>query len=195
MTEQDQPAAPAPNTGQSPIEPPMAPPMDPAPGMDAVPPPMAPPPAPAKPSRMRMVITWAVILGFLGVVLFVVRNQVSADDLVVGQCFDVPDQTEVSTVEKHECTESHDAEVFHVVEYSGSDDYPISLTFDNFVDEQCIPAFATYVGDTFEEREELGMGYFYPSNDTWDDGDRTVTCYLGNIDETKLTKSLKNSGS
>jgi hypothetical protein len=184
MTEQDQPAAPAPSS----IEPPMAPSMEPEP------PPAAAPPAPAKPGRTRQIITWVVILGFLGVVLFVVRNQVNADDLVVGQCFDVPDATEVSTVEKHDCTEAHDAEVFHVVEYSGSDTYPISLTFDNFAEAQCIPVFDTYVGDTFAEREDLGMGYFYPSDDTWDDGDRTITCYLGNVDKSKLTKSLKGTG-
>jgi hypothetical protein len=158
-------------------------------GVEAVPP---PPPPPAKPaSRLRTFLVFGVIAVFLGVVLYVVRNNVSADDLAIGQCFNVPDRSEdISTVEKFECTEAHDAEVFHIAEMTG-DSYPITLAFRNFVDESCIPAFATYVGRTYEDAEELDVGFFYPNGDGWDSGDRTVTCYIVRVDEAPMTQSVK----
>jgi hypothetical protein len=147
---------------------------------------------PAKPqSKLRTYIVFGAIAVIIGLVLYAVRNNAFADDLQIGQCFDVPSRTEdISTVEKHDCTEEHDAEVFHVAEMT-ADSYPITLAFDNFVDAQCIPAFATYVGRTFEEAEELNVGFFYPNADGWSDGDRTVTCYIVRVDEAKMTQSVK----
>ena len=208
MTDQPNSGSDAPEPGAASSTPPPPPPLAPLVNQDpdAAPPPgwapagqvdggqvAAPPPAaPPKPaSRLRTVLTVGVIAVFLGVVLYVVRNNVSADDLAVGQCFDVPDRSEdISTVEKHECTEPHDAEVFHVAEITG-DSYPITLTFRNFVDESCIPAFATYVGRTYQEAEELDVGFFYPNSDGWSSGDRTVTCYIVRVDEAPMTQSVK----
>lgn len=153
---------------------------------------MAPAAKPA--SKLRVAIPLLVIGGFLAFVLWSVRDNQSADDLAVGTCFDVPTQTSVSTVTKHECTEPHDAEVFHNAEYVGeSSTYPISLTMDRFVTETCGPVFATYVGEALED-SDLTIGYFYPSRDGWDGGDRTVTCYAQRMDEAKLTQSVKAAG-
>ena len=166
----------------------------PAPGAEANPPAPPPPapPAPAKqPGKWRVAIPLLLIGGFLAFVLWSVRDNQSADDLAVGTCFDVPTQTSVSTVTKHECTVAHDAEVFHNTEFTGdSTSYPISLTMDRFVTETCGPVFATYTGDELDE-SDLTIGYFYPSRDGWDDGDRTVTCYAQRSDEAKLTQSVK----
>lgn len=163
------------------------------------PPPVAPPPQPPapgnQPSKLRVAIPLLVIGGFLAFVLWAVRDNQSADDLAVGTCFDVPTQTSVSTVTRHDCTEAHDAEVFHNAQYDGdSDSYPISLTMERFVTDTCGPVFETYVGEAFED-SDLTIGYFHPSRDGWQDGDRTVTCYAQRIDEAKLTQSVKSSGS
>lgn len=160
----------------------------------AAPPPGAPAPAPkaTRGDKLRMGLILGGIVGFLAIVLVLTANNQSAGDLAVGQCFDVPSRTEdISTVTKHECTEPHDAEVFHVAEYTGADSYPISLGFESFVDSACIPVFATYVGKTFEEAEEYNVGWFYPNRDGWNDGDRTVTCYVVRVDEAKMTQSVK----
>ena len=171
-----------------------------APGGEAYPPPPPPavalpaaePPAPAKqPGKWRVAIPLVIIGGFLAFVLWSVRDNQSADDLANGTCFDVPTETTVSTVTKRACTEAHDAEVFHNVEYtSDSTTYPISLTMDRFVTDTCGPVFETYVGETFED-SDLTIGYFYPSFDGWDDGDRTVTCYARPMDGSKLSQSVK----
>jgi hypothetical protein len=154
-----------------------------------------PPPAPAKPaSKLRTIIPLVVIAGIIGAVLFATRDNQSAFDLDVGLCFDVPTETSVSTVTKRDCTTPHDAEIFHNAEYSGSTEYPTSITFENFVEETCLPIFGTYVGVAYDDAEDLTVGWFYPTSESWADNDRTVTCYLGRLDEAKLSKSMKGSG-
>jgi hypothetical protein len=139
------------------------------------------------------VIALVAIGVFLAVVLFLVRNNQAADDIAIGTCFNVPATATIQTVEKQGCTDSHDAEVIHVAEY-GESTYPISLTIDRFVSDSCVPAFQAYVGKALED-SGLTLGYFYPSRDSWDSGDRTVTCYAAREDGAKLTKSVKGSGS
>ena len=156
----------------------------------------APPPAaaPAKQaSKLRVAIPLVVIAGFLGFVLWSVRDNQSADDLAIGTCFDVPAESSVSTVTRHACTEAHDAEVFHTGTFPESDSYPITLTVNRVANETCGPVFQTYVGAAVEDTDELDYGVFYPSRDGWDDGDRTLTCYAHRVDDAKLTQSVKGS--
>jgi hypothetical protein len=136
------------------------------------------------------VIIIGAIVVFLGVVLFAVRNNVAADDLSVGDCFNTTSATSIQTVEKLPCTESHNAEVISVGEYSG-DTYPISLSLDRYIDETCVPAFETYVGRAVDSEPALSISYFYPGRDGWDSGDRTITCFATQPDESPMTQSLR----
>ena len=133
-----------------------------------------------------------MIVAFLAIVLYLVRNNVAADDLTVGTCFDIPTATSIQTVEQHPCTESHNAEVIFVGDHDG-ETYPISLTLDRYVEENCVPAFEPYVGTDLESSADLALGYFYPNRDGWDSGDRTITCYVAKADESPMTESLKGS--
>lgn len=153
----------------------------------------AAPPAEAKPpSKLRTYITFGVIAIIVAVLAFAISQNQDASDLAVGQCFDEPAQdTGITTVVKQDCTAAHDAEVFHVVEYTGGDAFPISLSVDSFIADTCVPAFATYVGEPFETADEYNLGYFRPDRDAWDDGDRTFTCYISRVDDAKLTQSVK----
>ncbi len=154
-------------------------------------PPTAPPPA-NPPSKMRTYITFGVIAVIVAVLAFFISQNQSANDLAIGQCFDEPaSATGITTVVKHECTEAHDAEVIHVAEYTGGDAFPIQLSIDSFIDETCVPVFATYVGEPFETATEYDLGYFYPDRESWDDGDRTFTCYVMRVDDAKLTQTVK----
>jgi hypothetical protein len=148
-------------------------------------------PATAKPGKLRPIITIGVIVALLAIVLFVVRNNVAADDLKVGDCFNIPNGTTIKTVEKHPCNESHNAEVIFIGEYTGGSTYPISLSLDRFIESSCAPAFATYVGRAVDSEPALSVGYFHPTSDGWDAGDRTITCYISQPDESPMTKSLK----
>ena len=171
--------------------PPMAP-SEPAPaGQWAV-----PPPATKPPSKLRTYIVGAVVLVLLAVGAYYISQNQSADDLVVGQCFDEPSSSvDITTVVKHACTEAHDAEVFNVVEYNEGDTYPISIAVDSFIEEQCIPAFQAYVGEAYADSTDYSLGYFYPDANGWSKGDRTFTCYISREDDTKLTQSVKGAAS
>lgn len=144
-----------------------------------------------QPGKWRAAIIIGGIVVFLAVVLFVVRNNVAADDLKVGTCFDIPTATSIQTVEQHPCNESHNAEVIFVGDHDGTS-YPISLALDRFVEDNCAPAFETYIGTDIES-SALALGYFYPDRDGWDSGDRTITCYVAKSDESPMTESLKGS--
>jgi Septum formation len=146
--------------------------------------------APAKGGRWRAILIIGGIVVFLGVVLFATRNNADADDLKVGDCINLPNGTTFKTVEKHPCTESHIAEVIYVGEYSGST-FPISLSLDSYIEDQCVPAYETYVGRAIDSDPELSVGYFHPTRDAWDGGERTITCYVTQPDESPMTESLK----
>ena len=138
------------------------------------------------------IIIVAVLVAFLAIVLFLVRNNVEADKLAVGDCFTIPSGTTVQTVEKHACNESHNAEVIFVGPYDGAS-YPISLSLDSFIETNCYPAFETYVGREVDSEPELSIGYFYPSRDGWEDGDRAITCYVAQPNEGPMTESIRSS--
>ena len=176
MTDQQPPTAPAMPTPEppAPIE---------------VPPPPPPPPA-KQPSKLRTYLSVGVLVAILAVVLYAVRNSQDAGALAIGTCFDVPSASDFSTVEKHECTEPHDGEVIFVGELTG-DSYPITLTLDGYIDDNCVPAAVSYVGKPAEQITDLQLGYFSPTRDAWEDGERTLTCYLYDVNEAKLTKSVK----
>jgi hypothetical protein len=145
--------------------------------------------------KLRLFLILGGILVFLAVVLFAVRNNQAVDELAVGTCFDVPTRTgDISTVSRHDCSEAHDAEVFHVAEFTDAKTFPISLTLDRFIGDACVPVFATYVGQAYATSNQFNLGYFYPGRDAWEKGDRTVTCYVSREDKAKLTRSIKGAG-
>jgi hypothetical protein len=167
----------------------------------ATPPPAEPPtpvapPATARPTagRWRALLVLALLVGFLVVVLFTVKDNTSANDLKVGDCFDIPTATSVQTVTHHQCTEPHTAEVFMVADYTGSPmDTPLTLLIDDFVGATCDPAFTTYVGDSLEDSPDLSIGYLYPDDDAWKAGNRSITCYVVKTDQGSMSSSLKGS--
>ena len=146
-------------------------------------------------SRKGKLIALAVLVVPLALIIWAVKDNVAADDLKVGDCFNVPSGTTVQTITNFPCTESHTAEVFHVTTYTESGTaYPLSFNFDSFVDTACTPVFATYVGAGLDARPDLSFGYFFPSRDGWSKGNRAITCYVTKTDEAPMTSSVKGSG-
>jgi hypothetical protein len=158
--------------------------------------PLVPPPPIKQPGKMRTYLIVGAIAVFLVVVLYMTRNNQSAGDLAVGQCFDRPAASDsVTTVEKHECTEPHDAEVFLVAEYPGGDSSTTSAQINAYIDTACEEPFRIYVGVSINDTEDFNYGWFYPGDDGWNSGDRTFTCYVDRVDGAKITTSLKGAGS
>jgi hypothetical protein len=154
----------------------------------------APPVPPLEAGRWRGVLVLALLIGFLVVVLFTVKDNTSASDLKVGDCFDIPTAISVQSVTHHTCTEPHSAEAFLVTDYTGSPmDTPLTLLLDAFVQANCDPAFATYVGKALADEPGLSIGYIYPDVDAWQQGKRSITCYVAKSDQSSISTSLKGS--
>lgn len=121
-------------------------------------------------------------------------GDLSSLELRVGDCFDLKDATAeyIGDVDARPCAETHEYEVF-LVQDMPDGDFPSEATFDSYVADACLPAFATFVGLAYEQ-SELEIFYLVPSEDSWSEGDRAVMCavYHPRIDE--LTGSLKGSG-
>jgi hypothetical protein len=160
--------------------------------------PEAPPTTPPAPAGRtftgwRALLIIGVILLPLAAILWVVKDNAAAGDLKVGDCFDVPEKSSVSTVTHHPCTEAHTGEVFLVADYTEGTAYPISLSLDRFIRTTCAPAFEAYVGQDVDSHPDLTIGYFYPSRDGWTNGDRGITCYATREDSGQMTTSVKGT--
>ena len=115
-------------------------------------------------------------------------------DLAVGDCFDEPaTEGDVSEVQHQPCDQPHDAEVFLVLQHpaDSSAAYPVISGFDDYIAENCVPAFATYTGRDFESDTEYDLGYFRPTLTGWGEGDREFTCYISRADGAKLTAPVR----
>jgi hypothetical protein len=112
-------------------------------------------------------------------------------DLRIGDCFNLKDETadSVSDVDAKPCAEAHRYELYHVASMSGGS-YPAGAQLSGFAEQECGAAFATYVGTTYDQ-SSLEVLYFTPTNDAWDDGDRSVQCAAYDPVNPSLTGSLQ----
>ncbi|HEX6139598.1 MAG TPA: septum formation family protein [Candidatus Limnocylindria bacterium] len=114
-------------------------------------------------------------------------------DLRIGDCFDLKEATatEVEKVTARPCADEHEFELFH----DGNvdvDGYPGDAAFEAWVANECLPAFAPYVGVAYEA-SLLEFSYFVPSEDGWDQGDHSVQCVLYDPNEANLTESMRGA--
>ena len=148
--------------------------------------------------NLRGILIVGAVVVVLVVVFFVFRDRMSgsASELQVGDCFDVPAESiDISDVQHHPCTEAHTGEVF----YLGNDasvpgaSYPAESDFSADLDAQCGPAFATYVGVSADTSTAYNVEMFYPNEDTFSSGTRTLTCYLVAADGSSMTGSARGT--
>ena len=120
--------------------------------------------------------------------------------LEVGTCFDdegpVGESTapeEISSVPEVDCSEPHDNEVFAVIEYTATDDYPGTAQMTDIATDLCIEQFDEYVGIPYLE-SELAVFPITPTEDGWNRlNDREIICALYNLDFSKLTGSMEGA--
>ena len=143
-------------------------------------------------SAGRIVLLVGFLVVAVGAILFRDRLSSNADDLKVGDCFDVPVGTEIKDVQHHPCNELHDGEVLFIANFEGSEARPSQAEFETWVGDHCLgQVFTDYVGATYESREDISAGAFWPTADGWSGGDREVTCYMTPTDEQKITTSYR----
>ena len=98
------------------------------------------------------------------------------------------ESTEVTEVPTVPCDEPHDFEVYQNFTVPEAAEYPGEEAVTASADAQCLPEFETFVGVAYED-SVLTASYYYPTEASWADGDRTINCLI--IDEAgKTTGSL-----
>lgn len=177
------PYGPPPSYGEQPSNPYPPPP----------PPPYPPPPPPpyspempyyAAPQKSRK--TLYVVLGVVAAILVLVvagaaafffvigKDTVTAMDVKVGDCLsELPGDTRVLTVQTIGCEEPHAGEVFAVLQMPDGA-FPGQPAIDAYADK-CSPELARYSPPAMED-DSVQLYVLYPTEETWADGDRAVTC-------------------
>jgi hypothetical protein len=142
----------------------------------------APPPAP-KTNWVKIilivvgvVIGLCVLLGIVGVIIYFVvgKDTVTATDVKVGDCLsEIPDSARVLTVKTIACDQQHAGEVYAVLTMPEGD-FPGQAAVDEF-SNRCEPELATYSPAAMTD-DSIQMYVLYPTAESWEQGDRAVTC-------------------
>jgi hypothetical protein len=122
----------------------------------------------------------------------------SVADLELGACYDLPDlsSTEVetvSTLDRVDCAEAHDGEVFFRGELNPAEDraYPGQDVLFAEAQAQCIAApFTDYVGLDFQT--SIYQVYtIVPDESSWDDDGGPFTCFIVDANGGQITGSVE----
>ena len=162
--------------------------------------PPTPPPARGRRGNLAALGVLVVIIVVVGGGFWLFRDRLSGgvNELAVGDCFDEPvgEQT-ITDVQHQPCTSPHDGEVFAVLTHPApkGEAYPVVSGFDDYIQQNCIPAWEAYTARTWATDLELSLSYYHPTVSGWGDGDRGFTCYTTRVDSAKLNGSVRGVGS
>jgi hypothetical protein len=121
-------------------------------------------------------------------------GDMSSNDLRVGDCWDMkdPSSDKIDNVTAKPCGEAHEYEVFFIGSMAEGT-YPSDDQFTGYVQDNCVPAFGTYVGQTYDS-SDLDISWLSPMSEGWAAGDRTVECSVYDPNNSELTASMKATG-
>ncbi|WP_193044570.1 septum formation family protein [Mycolicibacterium baixiangningiae] len=136
---------------------------------------------------VALVAVVAVIAVVLVIFLVVRQGTVTATEVKLGDCLsEIPDGTRVMTVKTVSCGEPHAGEVFAVLMMPDGD-FPGEDAVTEYAN-RCGPELATYSPAAVTD-DSVQLYVLYPTDETWTDGDRAVTC-IATLDPPR-TGSLK----
>ncbi|SDM31178.1 septum formation family protein [Actinomyces ruminicola] len=94
-----------------------------------------------------------------------------------------------------DCAAPHLYEVYAEGAIS-ADAFPDDELMEQYVSDICYNAFETYVGTSYEDAYSQGryaVTSLRPTQTTWEQGDRTVSCLLTSVDGSELTGSARGA--
>lgn len=113
-------------------------------------------------------------------------------ELEVGTCFDDPSSFEsVTDVPILDCSEPHDNEVI-ALDQIGTTSYPGDDTVTSVSEETCVRVFDGAMGVPYLD-SPYEVGWFSPSQDSWDVGDREIICFVFDPAFEKITGSVRGT--
>ncbi len=124
-----------------------------------------------------LVLSGLWIVGIVALVVFLVvvdKSTVSATEVKAGDCLEeLPASGLVITVDTAPCGDPHTGEIFSVMKMPDGD-FPGTFAIEEY-QNRCGPELADYAPGAAGD-PEVGLFVLYPSEDSWAQGDRTVTC-------------------
>ncbi|MBX3094527.1 MAG: septum formation family protein [Cryobacterium sp.] len=103
----------------------------------------------------------------------------------VGECFNERDfnseQEEIESVQKVDCSESHELEATKSIILEG-ETRPADSVLMAQADDECFTAFEEYVGGSYDSEGVYEPTYYFPSVRSWAEGDREILCLLYGYD-------------
>ena len=118
---------------------------------------------------------WVLLLvAGTGIYLLMDKGSVTADEVKVGDCLaKLPDSSRVASVDVVPCAQPHKDEVFTVLTMPDGV-YPDRAAIEEYKG-RCEPELATYSLDAAVD-PAIKLFAIYPTEESWNDGHRTVTC-------------------
>ena len=103
-----------------------------------------------------------------------IAGHISVEELEVGDCFNYLDEGKAGRNRMGvPCAEPHRFELYYQFNLDGDEFSNETIT--NRSHQGCLAEFEDFVGVSFEQ-SSLDISALFPSEDTWDKGDREVLC-------------------
>jgi hypothetical protein len=113
---------------------------------------------------------------------------VGAYKVRVGDCIQMPsDAGEVVSVEGVPCTTPHGAQAFAEFTLPDLQAFPSDDEMITLAGRGCLEHWAGAVGTTYQSDRALDMTFWSPTQPSWDQDDRMVTCFVISSDGSPLT--------
>lgn len=139
-----------------------------------------------------LVLSGAWTLGFVALIVIAVvtdDGSVRATHLQVGDCIETmpADNARVVRMPKVSCTTPHEGEVYDQIRVVEAN-FPGQQALENEYQSRCRLSLMSYAPNA-ASGSDVGIYLLYPTQATWDNGDRDVVCIATTTD--KRTVSLK----
>ncbi len=130
--------------------------------------------------RFGIIIPVIGFLALLGIGAWSARGTTTVLDLESGDCFVDEGESEVDRLSTPLCTEPHDSQVTTVFDaVSAPEDYPaITDAYWDSVFERCLTEAEPVLTRVEELPDDAQISFLSPTEASWDQGDRTVLCFL-----------------
>lgn len=110
----------------------------------------------------------------------------------IGDCFNIPEEELIMSLEAVPCSLPHDAEAYASFDQPGTE-WPGQDAVSETSGWGCYDRFQTFVGIPWDD-SELDFWYLEPTKESWEEGDdREVTCALTSFDGSQLTGSMRGA--
>lgn len=143
-----------------------------------------------------------VVLVVAGFALFnFIDSSKTVDEITIGDCFNLPEETEFYEVDPIDCAEPHEVEVFSLVDlslistdFSSVASYPGDDAVYEAAYNACWEEFEAYVGFPYED-SVLWMDAFTPTLEGWNEvDDRIANCVVFEVNA-DASEIVMSSGS